>query len=81
MFQLRINKQNIDWRGLILGSVLNILVIIVAILLYNAYIVQPKIKEIQVQSEGSLIPSDDKSAPTSTSLTPTAPVPASDSNN
>lgn len=38
------NKRKINYLGIILGIILNVLVIITSILIYNAYIVNPKIK-------------------------------------
>lgn len=38
------NGWKIDWRSLMLGIALNILVIIVFILLYHAYFVKPKME-------------------------------------
>lgn len=38
------DKKEINYLGIILGIILNVLVIITSILIYNAYIVSPKIK-------------------------------------
>lgn len=52
------NKKKINYQSFILGLVLNILVIIVFILLYHAYIVEPRInlpQEINLESEEELL--------------------------
>lgn len=38
------NKKKTNYLGIVLGIILNILVIITAIMIYNAYIINPKIK-------------------------------------
>ena len=45
--KFKLDKQSVNWQSILLGGILNILVIIVAIMLYNAYIVQPRIEEMQ----------------------------------
>ena len=45
--KFRLDKQSINRQSTLLGGALNILVVIVAIMLYNAYIVQPRIEEMQ----------------------------------
>ncbi len=51
-------KNKINYKTFLLGLLLNALVIIVFILLYHAYIVEPKIntsQEINLESEEELL--------------------------
>ncbi len=49
MFNLHIDKESVNWKSIILGGTLNILVVIVFVLIYNAYVTQPKIEAIQIR--------------------------------
>jgi len=46
-------KKSIDYKSLLLGILLNVLVIIVFILLYHAYIVSPRIDDSQEIDKGA----------------------------
>ena len=73
MFNLHIDKESINWKSIILGGTLNILVVIVFVLIYNAYVTQPKTEAMQIRQS---IPSPAPIVPKPNALpAPIAPKP------